>query len=70
MLRRIRAVLHKSMQSNGHGAEIALGALEQLVTLADKAQIPLIGGGFSVVAELIQTFQVSAQTSSAPAATG
>lgn len=41
---------------------IALAALEQLIKLADRAQIPLIGGGFAVAVELIQTCHVRGGT--------
>lgn len=61
MLRKIRATLVGNSARAPSRSEVALGALEQLIRLADRAQIPLIGGGFGVVIELIQTFQASCE---------
>lgn len=61
MFRRMRATFKKAAMKGAtmSTSAVALGALEQLVILADRAQIPLVGGGFGVVVELIKCFQVS-----------
>lgn len=61
MFRRIRVVFSKHKPAPGERSysTVALGALEQLIRLADKAQIPLVGGGFGIIKELIDISHVS-----------
>lgn len=63
MLKKIRVLFTESRHVVKDKAPNALTAFEQLLRLADKASIPLVGGAFSAAAEIMVIYKVCTRIS-------